>query len=672
MSDVEEPTPGAAPSDSGLGTTILEKLFGDYLGATLFLVALAWFGLYWEIAFLSNDEMTFANTLINLVDGHLYIDWTMYGPDSGATPGTYKSGGRVYGRNYAMVVVAAVWFLLLKTISLVADVRIVLVGLWSLSLVGIGAGVGTWLDRRREGVLLGTGLATMLFMLNLLVASPIERQWLPLIALQLTTAIAAALIAVILYRLASRLYSRRVGVFCGLTAAVGTPIGFWATAPKRHSVTALFVVGTMYTLYRSREASDTGPAMRYRALTYVWVGMATWLHAAEGLILLLAILAVDLPTARSNSPRHLLLVGASLFVSLIPFFVTNYLISGNLLEPPRLLTSFRGNEDLINGADQATPDGGSGSTGNSGGSEGGGTAGNAASSGSGGGGGGSGSSSGVEGSDIWNIQFAKPFIKLQEQFEKSFAAFTDLELLWQVFVRWGYDPTLPSSHDPSVNLSIAESMPILGTVLTVPVLVVRKLLSGIDVRGIKSPTAWSPVRVIDVFTCVYAILLLGVFLERLPVHFMRTVRYFHPLYAIGVYWLVRLPVVRRTVTTRWQSLSAASVGTVLLGVPLYLVNIDSGNLVLGESIQLYALVALAWSGVVAVWAVAGTALDRFERSGSLVLGVSIGLMATFLLVSGLALHPTTGEFLLPISRVVSEGIHYWKLYGLQPPSLPVT
>lgn len=89
---------GAVDADE-VGETALRVLFGDHHGATLFAVALVWFGLVWRFGFLSNDQYTVANTLVAVADGHLHLDRAVYGPASGATPGTHVVDGRVYGRH---------------------------------------------------------------------------------------------------------------------------------------------------------------------------------------------------------------------------------------------------------------------------------------------------------------------------------------------------------------------------------------------------------------------------------------------------------------------------------------------------------------------------------------------------------------------------------------------
>jgi len=628
MSVRERFTPDTGVDTDTLGVAVLRVAFGNYIGATLCLAALAWFGLYWRFGFFSNDQFTFANTLVGVVDGHLFIDRAVYGPASGASPGTYLVDGRVYGRNYGIVVVSAVWLLALEAVSLVADVRVLVVGLWSFAVIGVAAGVGVWLDRRRLCILVGAAVGAAAFVGNLLVATPLSPYWYPLLALQFTTALAAAFTAVVLYRLVSRLYTDQLGVVAGLTATFATPIGFWASLPKRHSVTALFVVCVLYTLYRSREADSATVARRFRALTYAWVGPVTWVHAPEGFFLLVAIAAVDLPTARSNDLRELLVVGLTLSVSLVPFFLTNLAISGQPLQPPRLLPEYSG--DVLSG------DGGA---------------------------------AGTSGSDATGGQFASGGSMLSRilgQFGASYAVLLDPERMSRIFLRHGYIDSLLPRQDAAVNLSVLESMPLLGAVVVYPLLAVRRLARGVSLRRPRLAGQTAPVTVVDAFTVVYVLLLLGLALTTLPLHHMFTMRYLHPLYAVGIYWVIRLPAVRRALETAGWSATVGFGTAVLTGVPLYLGAIAVGDLVLGEAVQLYALAALTVAAGVGCWVLLDTAVGGFEATGAAVLGVAAGLTAVYLLVSGVTLFPDTGDFLLPLSRAVSERLHFMRLYGSTP------
>jgi len=635
MSVRERVSHGTGFDTDDLGIAVLRTAFGNYLGATLFLTALAWFGLYWRLGFFSNDQFTFANTLVGVADGHLFIDRAVYGPASGASPGTYLVDGRVYGRNYGIVVVSAVWLVALEAVSLVADVRVVVTGLWSFTVIGAAAGVGVWLDRRRLCILTGTAVGAAVFVGNLLVATPLSTYWYPLLALQFTTTLAAAFTAVVLYRLVSRRYTDRLGVAAGLTAVFATPLGFWASLPKRHSVTALFVVCVCYTLYRSREAESPVVARRFRALTYAWVGPVTWVHAPEGFFLLVAIAAVDLPTARSNGIRDLLVVGLALAVSLVPFFLTNLAISGQPLQPPRLLPGYSG--DVLSG------DGTAGGTSTSGSSTG--------------------------GSPADDGQFASGgnvLSRILGQFVASYTVLLDPERIVRIFLRHGYTDSLTASQDAAINLSVLESMPLLGAVVAYPLFAARRLIRGVSLRKPHFGGRTDPITAVDAFSVVYVVLLFGLALTTLPLHHMFTMRYLHPLYAVGIYWVIRIPAVRRALETAGRSAVAGFGTAVLVGGPLYLCAIAVGDLVLGEAVQLYALVALAVAGAVGCWALLDTAVGGFESVGAAVLGIAAGITAVYLLVSGITLFPDTGEFLLPLSRTVSERLHFMRLYGSTP------
>lgn len=632
-----------------LRRAVFRGIFGDRIGLTLALVTCLWVGLTWRLGFASNDQYTFANSVLAVADGQLHITQPRYGPPSGDTPGTYLVGDRVYGRNYGIVLPSAVVYVVLRLLALIADVRVLLTGLWSLTLVGIVGAVGRRFGRDRAGVIAGTGLAGVLFSLSLLVGDPLSPYWLPLLALQLTTAGATAVAAIVGYRLVARHYDQSIGVAAGVALVVATPVGFWATLPKRHSVTAMVVLCTMYTLYRARATRSPTSAVRFRALTYGWPALLAWVHAPHGAILLAAVAVVDLPTARSNRLRALFTVGAVFALALVPFLVTNALISGNPLLPPRFLTDYAG--DVLTGGAQSaidgTADAGTGTTANG-----------STNDGTGGG------ASGLGAIVSVFLDGELRFGVVLSRFVGSYAAFADPERLFRVFVHTGYVPTLRSSEDAAINLSVLASMPVLGALVAYPVLAGKRAVA----RQITlvSPRRWPAIRVVDSFTIIYVLCLLGLYLQSLPTHHMLTVRYLHPLYPIGVYWLVRLPAVRRSVTTAARTLTVSYGLTVFVLVPTYLLAIAAGRLVLDESIQLYALAALFVGTAIALWA-SVSSVGGYRTAGAVVLGVAAGTMSVYLLVAGLALFPTTGEFLLPVSRIVSERIHYARLIGSTPP-----
>lgn len=681
----------------------LAAVFGDRRGLALFLGSLVFVGLFWRLRTFSTDQYAVLNALVSLADGHLAIHDAVYGSE--VSPGTYVADGNLYGRNYGHVVVTLPVLFALRGLSLVFELRALLVGGWVLAFLGFAAVVGGLVDRRRLAVTVASPLALLVFLGNVLVGAPLPDRSLPLVALQLTTAVAAALLVVVLYRLVTRRYDARTGTAVGAVAILATPVGFWASIPKRHSVTALLVVCCLYALYRSRETGSVARATRYRALAYGTVGMTAWVHAGEALVLLVALAVVDLPTARRNRPRDLAVVGSVFALSMVPFLVTNTLVSGEPFTPPRMLPS----------ADSVPPEAIETGGGGSGGGDAGATStptpsetGAAATSTPGPeetatstpGGGPSGSP--TDGTGIGSIlaglaavfaPVASAVDQLVSYLQVGIDTVTESpDELRYTFVRSGYYPGLRASQDVAVNLSVLESMPLLGILVAAPLAVAVRMRAGLQARDgvsrqslaawvadrsvadtrnrlrtstadIRDPLRTSPARTTEGFAVVFALLLTAVMMVRLPAHHMVTVRYLHPVYPLGLYLVVGLPAVRAVVAESARLLVGCYAGTVVVGTLGYVAFLALGDPVLGEAVQAFALVSLTTAVAVAVWASVATVRSPLAgrshtRAGAILLGVAAGVVTSYLLVSGLALFTVERAFLLPWSEVVSDWIGF--------------
>lgn len=630
------------------GRRLVTAVFGDRLGLALFLGALAFFPLTWRIGILSSDNYIIANSVVALADGHLSVETIVFGPSDGVTPGTHLVDGRLYGRNYGLVVTAVPVYLLLQTVSLLADPRLLLAGVWSLVLLAVVVLVGRRLDVHREATLVGACLALGLFLANVVLATPLDPYWFPVIALQTVTALAGAGIALVVYRLVSAVHDRRLGLFAGVVVAVGTPVGFWATLPKRHSLTALFVLLAVYTLYRSRATSSDAWQLRFRALAYGWVGLLAWIHAAEALVLLVALVIVDIPTADRNGSRQLLYIGGAFLLSLVPFLLTNTLIAGSPLEPPRMLPGYGGGEAGLLDGGGGGPGGGAGGAGGAGGEIGGDGTGGAGGAGDGAGGAGGGTVPLV-------TSIATPLVVLIQQYAESMAALSSGHQLWSVFVRSGYIAQFSPDVFKAIHLSVLESMPLLGTAAVLPVIAWRRLRTGWQ--------SLAKMPITDRFVLVVALLWVGLYLSRLPIHHQYTVRYLHPIYPLGVYLLVRLPAVREAIQTSPHTLVGSYAAVTVLGGVGYVAALASLEAVLSEAVQLYALVAVVLGVAVAVWAVVATTRSVDARIGAAVLGTAAGSMTVYILVSGFATFAYTNEFLLPLGRFVAETLRFVNPFG---------
>lgn len=625
-------------------------LFGDELGLIVFLSVFVFTVGTSRLDVFINDTFTLANALAALARFDLALTTFPFGPPDGATPGVVFADGARYGRNYGQVAASLPVYLVLSALTLLFELRPLLIGLWGLvlhwTLVVGGRYTGRWGTR-------GAAAATLIVVLpNLALANPVPDQFALYAALQVTSAVATAAIGVAFYRFyRSQLGGESAALIAGV-ATLATPVGFFATVPKRHALTVLAVVLGVFFLHRTHAVGDDDARRHgYRFLCYSTVGGMAWIHAGEGLVLLAALACGDVAATRAFRPRDVGVAVAATAVSLLPFFATNYLIAGNPLLPPRALTEYVGQS--VGGGEVVSEAVGTG-TGSSG-------------------------SSGslprtpgavvaalvdtvaglLEGlvSVLRRIASAAVVVGtlLSTEFGDTVSAIADTDRLVEVFLRRGYVREVAYKRPRAINLSLLESMPALGALTGVVVYGVER--RGADVRR----WAASPWVATDVAALVYTVALVALSLPRMPVEGSFTVRYLHPLYALAVYGLLRVPFVRGVVDDHHRSLAAALVGTVVVGLPLYAVGVATLTQVLGEAIQLYASVAVLVGALVALVAVVAVhrGTERAAALTALALGVGFGTTTTYLLGSGLVAF-TPERHLLPVvdwlSRLLAGGV----------------
>lgn len=614
---------------------VIEVVFDDNLGVAIFLGALVFFFIRWRIGILVTDNYTIANTMAAVADGHLAVDRILFGqefgPARGAQPGMKVVDGRLYGRNYGHVFLSLPFLWLVEAGSVVADLRILLASVWSLVILGLAVQVGRLVGQRREFALLGSLAALGMYAANLTVATPIDPRWHPVIALQLSTMIAAALIGVFLYRLIALLHDRPTGAFIGIVVVLATPVGFWASLPKRHAVTALLATVALYGFAVSRHNRSQRTILTHRALAYAAVGLTAWIHAAEALVLFAVLVPLDLLTARSNDRQELLILGGAFVASLIPFLLTNTLIAGNPLEPPRLWPQYTGETDILLGSDAATdrtlestdPDRVAQNDGS--------------------------------GGSVWVLLLAA--IDSFSGAGERFAGYTttglrsvisDPSRLMQTFIRSGYIPN--HADEPAMNLTVLETMPIAGVILALPIVTARRLISGTTVR----PDLTSPRRQADVFAISYSLLLVLLFISRLPLHAQFTVRYLLPVVPMLAYGIGRLRPVRKVVTTGGTLLTWSYALLVVIATQLAIVILILTDFSFGEIMQLHALAGLSAAGIAAAWLTTEKALGPMDtRVGAVALALAMAVMTVFLLLSGWKYFPY-GDLALPVVRLIND------------------
>jgi uncharacterized membrane protein YgcG len=639
-----------------IGERAVGVVFGDRLGLLVFLGALAFFVSVWRIDVLLNDSRVMANTLVNVAEGRLAVTELPYSSlriGSAVLPGFVEVDGQLYGRNYGHLFAAVPLAWALEGLAAVVDPRLLLAGLWSLLLVGVGALAAGEFDRPRLHTAGGL-VALVLFAGNVATAVDLARVQLPLVALGLTTMVAAALTAVLLYRLVARFEGRAVGAAAGAAVALASPVAFWSSFPKRHAVSVAVVAAVVYGFAVSREPGRR--AFLVRVGTYAVVGLHTLVHPREALLLLLVLAPLDLLSAPSNGLRRLGAIAGVFALSVVPFLAVNTLISGDPLAPPRVLLDGSIAIQPPEPEPAAAEGGAGGGSGGGAGSAGGGSGGSADDSG-GSGGGLLAPLWGVVGAMLGPLRGAVGVVasvggEVYRPLVGGVETLSRPEGLYRAVVRSGRVPGI--GYRPGgigIELAFLETFPLGGALVGAAVAAAGRARRRVGLPG--SPAAWTDLLAVGI------VLSLGLAnLGRLPLVAQVTPRYLLPLVAPLLYLLARAPAVAAAVSRpRW--LAGGYAATVLVGGAVLVGAFAAIDPARGEAMQLHALAALAAA------AAGGLALGTrrvHEDPRLLAAGLALpaGVATLFVALAGLVYFPPggtgaeAGSYALGLARVAAD------------------
>jgi hypothetical protein len=228
--------------------------------------------------------------------------------------------------------------------------------------------------------------------------------------------------------------------------------------------------------------------------------------------------------------------------------------------------------------------------------------------------------------------------------------FTDPEALYHTLIRSGdAAAALDASEQYSVNLTILESAPVLAAVVGgVPALWRRRNTISIPKRVLSGCT------VVDVFAVAVVLATTFQYASRLPVHAQLTVRYLLVLYPLGIYLLVRLPVVRQTLEGNWRVFAWTTAATVLIGGQLLAVGVFLTARGPGETIQFHGVVALVLAIPLSLWALVGRSDGVVGGLGAVLLGITTGVSTVFTIFVAIEYYPLGSTHLLPVVRAFAE------------------
>ena len=665
------------------------SVFGDSLGLTVFLATLTAAVGTWQVGFFITDTYAVANGLVNLADGHFTVDRIYYSLTLGSQPGLHIVDGQLYARNYGQATAALPVYYALEGLATVTRLELSLAGAWSLLVLATVRQVGVVLDRRRSFQLAGAVLAVVAFAASLPLARPVDPDLTGILALQALSVLAAAVLALALYRLCATIDegSRRLGVVTGLGAVVATPLWFWAAIPKRHTVIAAAVATLLFWFAASREegprvgfplagrvrgmlsarqsgGGDSGvdKALALRVMAYALAALVAWVHAFEGVVILGALVVTDLATASSNSRRALVALAVGLAVGLAPVVATNVAVSGNPVEPPRLTESFEPGGDIelgpggtvqpANNSSGADIDRGTDSD---------------------------------ESSGVPSIGALAERVRTSSVFgyaERVVSETRDAPgRLYHTYVRSGRVDTwvrYDVNDQEVIELSLAESFPLvgglIGSLVGWGIVRVRQLrhtergdsrLRSDGGQGRPSPVRRilqrssrirraDPSRQTGWFALLLVVGYAVLYFPLLPLHTQLTVRYILPALPAFVYLVAHCREVRRAVTTAGRSLAGGYAVALAAGLALTVLTFPALDPAVGEVMQLHALVNLGTCAVLAIvtGVVRGGLIDD-TRITAVALGVA-GAATTVLVGRMQLVYFEYGTYTVPVVRQVAD------------------
>jgi hypothetical protein len=241
--------------------------------------------------------------------------------------------------------------------------------------------------------------------------------------------------------------------------------------------------------------------------------------------------------------------------------------------------------------------------------------------------------------------------------------------LYHTFVRSGNIPGLryQINEYEVIELTLLEAMPALGTLLALPVLAARRTresltrLSTLESDRIGpsafDPRRLSPRRKTDILVVSLATVLTVVYLPRLPLFSMLTVRYLHPVVPLAAYGVCRIPAVRDAASDATRRLAVAYGVSVAVGALVVLAGIVAMDLALGEAVQYHALWNLAAATVCAVAVTGRTLWPERVSAKATATGIALpaGFTTAYLLLAGLV-YFRYGTYAFDVVRVVADAL----------------
>jgi uncharacterized membrane protein len=197
-----------------------------------------------------------------------------------------------------------------------------------------------------------------------------------------------------------------------------------------------------------------------------------------------------------------------------------------------------------------------------------------------------------------------------------------------------------------------EASPVLLGMIAMPVQLMRWLRKDRQI---------SPAVATDLFVGGYVLLFAIFYMRFLPWHAAVTVRYLLALYPALIYGVFRLRAVRSALD-EWHLVAGVGIGTVVVGLELFVLSVLLLELKTGEAAQLLAVGALGVAGLFGAWVLTRslrtgedvTSNKQQTRIGAVVLGATVGWGAMSMLAFRLFVLPYGDVVVVPVVQRILD------------------
>lgn len=272
-----------------------------------------------------SDEGVILDQFYNLINGSLAIKIAKINTVKGIF---ILVGDNLYGLfSYSLLLLSLPVYYLLRIIDPYYGAHLFILQLWALS-----GGVIVYLIMKYKNPKLAviSGILSYIILIfsNWYFLKPIYfPKWGELLSIELTNIIITSLIALIIYQLFKKLFSDKIALFATFFIILATPISFYALTLKHHSLTLFFSLLSISYFYKHYERKDN----KFIFIAYFFAGLCVWARILDGAILLITLLSMDFLILKKRNVKYISHILLIILISLIPFFIFNYLILGNPL-----------------------------------------------------------------------------------------------------------------------------------------------------------------------------------------------------------------------------------------------------------------------------------------------------------------------------------------------------